>query len=83
MTNPPADFRARGSRHGAAKLTEADVREIRRRYATGGETFAVLADAFSVSPQTVSGIVHMRSWQHVERKADDLADDHRKVSESS
>ena len=65
MTNPPADFRARGSRHGAAKLTEADVREIRRRYAKGRETFAALGHAFSVSPQTVSGIVHRRSWQHV------------------
>ena len=65
MTNPPADFRARGSRHGAAKLIEADVREIRRRYATGRETFAALADAYEISPQTVSGIVHRRSWQHV------------------
>jgi len=83
MTNPPENFRARGSRHGAAKLTEADVREIRRRYATGRETFAVLASAFSVSPQSVSGVVHMRSWRHVEEKADDLTDGHRKASESS
>ncbi len=66
MSNPPEDLRARGSRHGAAKLTERDVREIRRRYAKGRETFRSLADAFSVSPQTIGGIVHLRSWQHVE-----------------
>jgi predicted DNA-binding ArsR family transcriptional regulator len=65
MSKPPADLRARGSRHGAAKLTERDVREIRRRYAKGRETFAALADAFNVSPQTIGGIVHRRSWQHV------------------
>jgi predicted DNA-binding ArsR family transcriptional regulator len=41
------------------------VREIRRRYAKGRETFAALATAFNVSPQTIGGIVHRRSWQHV------------------
>jgi hypothetical protein len=66
MSKPPTDLRARGSRHGAAKLSEADVREIRRRYAKGRETFAALAAAFNVSPQTIGGIVHLRSWQHVE-----------------
>lgn len=66
MSKRPTDLRARGSRHGAAKLTEKDVREIRRRYAKGGETFATLATTFRVSPQTVSGIVHLRSWVHVE-----------------
>ena len=65
MSKLPTDLRARGSRHGAAKLTERDVREIRRRYGKGRETFAALATAFNVSPQTVGGIVHRRSWQHV------------------
>ena len=65
MTSPQVDIRARGSRHGAAKLTERDVREIRRRYGKGRETFAALATAFNVSPQTIGGIVHRRSWQHV------------------
>jgi len=66
MTSPPADFRARGSRHGASKLTEADVRAIRQRFFDGGETFRVLADAFGVSPQTISLILHRRTWRHVE-----------------
>jgi hypothetical protein len=65
MSKLPTDLRARGSRHGAAKLTERDVREIRRRYGKGRETFAALATAFKVSPQTIGGIVHRRSWQHV------------------
>jgi hypothetical protein len=50
---------------GRSKLTERDVREIRRRYGKGRETFAALATAFNVSPQTIGGIVHRRSWQHV------------------
>ena len=66
MSKLPTDLRARGSRHGAAKLSEADVREIRRRYAKGSETFAALATAFNVSPQTIGGIVHRRSWAHVD-----------------
>ena len=35
MTASPTDLRARGSRHGGAKLTEDAVREIRRRSFTG------------------------------------------------
>lgn len=81
MSKPPEDLRARGERHGAAKLTEKDVREIRRRYAAGGETFASLSDAFRVSPQTISGIVHLRSWRHVDEMADDLSGSGHSVAE--
>ncbi len=66
MSKLPTDLRARGSRHGAAKLTERDVREIRRRYAKGRETFAALADAFGVSPQTIGLVIHRKTWTHVE-----------------
>ncbi len=66
MSKLPTDLRARGSRHGAAKLTERDVREIRRRYGKGRETFAALADAFGVSPQTIGLVVHRLTWTHVD-----------------
>jgi hypothetical protein len=59
------DFRARGSRHGGAKLTEDAVREIRRRYFDKGDTFEVLARAFLVSPQTIGLVVHKKTWRHV------------------
>ena len=66
MTNPPADLRARGSRHGGAKLTEDAVREIRRCYFEKGHTFDALAEAFDVSPQTIGLVVHRKTWRHVE-----------------
>ncbi len=66
MTSPQVDLRARGSRHGASKLTEDDVREIRRRYAKGRETFAALATAFSVSETCIGLVLHRRTWTHVD-----------------
>ncbi len=66
MSKLPTDLRARGSRHGAAKLTERDVREIRRRYGKGRETFAALATAFSVSETCIGLVLHRRTWTHVD-----------------
>ena len=60
------DLRARGSRHGGAKLTEDVVREIRRRYADDHQTFDALARTFGVSPQTISLVIHRRTWRHVQ-----------------
>lgn len=54
----------RGSRHGRAKLTEADVVRIRERVAAG-ETRVAVAAAFGVANQLVSGIVARKYWQHV------------------
>lgn len=48
----------------SAKLSEADVREIRRRHAAG-ETASSLARAFSVSPSQAENIVNRRRWKHV------------------
>jgi hypothetical protein len=66
MNTSPTDLRARGSRHGGAKLTEDAVREIRRRYFEKGHTFEALAEAFGVSPQTIGLAVHRRTWRHVD-----------------
>ena len=55
----------RGSAAANAKLTEAQVLEIRRRYATY-ERLTDLAEAYGVSPRTVSDIVRGLTWAHVE-----------------
>lgn len=55
---------ARGEANHRAKLTEASVREIRARAATG-ETLTAIAAAFSVSRQAASKIVHRKLWAHV------------------
>jgi Autographiviridae endonuclease len=51
----------RGERHGAAKLTEAIVREIR----TSPDTGRALAKRFGVPFQTISNVRRRKSWKHV------------------
>ncbi len=55
---------ARGERNYHAKLTRADVTEIRRRKAAG-ELLSVLAAEFGVSFQHISLVARGRRWQHV------------------
>ena len=58
---------SRGEAHYAAKLTEDDVREIRRRYALD-RTIACrerLAAEKGVSVPTVCKVVYRQSWKHV------------------
>lgn len=50
---------ARGEAHGHVKLTEANVREIRRR---AGEGKTPLGREFGVSPITIYEIVSRRTW---------------------
>ena len=47
------------------KLTEAQVREIRRAYRPGGKTRA-LAKKYGVSPSNILNIAQRRSWNHLE-----------------
>lgn len=55
-----------GENHGHAKLTEADVIEIRRLHATDRRnTYNVLAERFNVSPSLIGLIVTGKIWQHV------------------
>ncbi len=56
-----ADF---GERNGAAKLTESDVRTIRRRHAAR-ESIASLARAYGVSSRTIRDIVRYVTWRHM------------------
>jgi hypothetical protein len=59
---------ARGEKNSRAKLTEEQVREIRRRYERGWRTAqsgGVLAREFGVSPSTISQIVRGKHWKHI------------------
>ena len=55
---------ARGERNKAAKLTETQVREIRRRYRFGGPVKA-LARQFGVCVTTIQKVARGRRWNHV------------------
>lgn len=54
----------RGTQHHGARLTNHDVRSIRRR-ASGGESQRALAKEYGVGRSTVSDIVCGRSWTHL------------------
>lgn len=54
----------RGSTHGRAKITEDDVREIRRLRANGVSVKALVA-RFGIGKSMVSYIVQRKFWRHV------------------
>lgn len=49
-----------------ARLTEAQVREIRARYVPGVVGLGRLGKEFGVTLQAIAAIVHRRSWKHVD-----------------
>lgn len=53
---------ARGEKAGRAKLTEADVLQIRQLY---DAPIKSLAERFSVSKDTIEAIRYRRSWTHL------------------
>jgi len=57
--------RAAGERNRHAKLTEAQVVEIRKRYAAGGVTQRVLGLEYGVYPSHVGSIVTGVKWRHI------------------
>ncbi len=54
----------KGDSHYKARLTEADVKEIRRLRAEGGRPVD-LAKQFGVASQTICNIAARRIWKHV------------------
>jgi hypothetical protein len=56
---------AKGEDHCCAVLTEAKVREMRQRRATGGISYHALATEYGVSYSAVYGAVTRRTWKHV------------------
>ncbi|WP_190329522.1 HNH endonuclease [Streptomyces venezuelae] len=55
----------RGEQNSRAKLTDANVQEIRRRYAEGGVTQQALSELFGVSSSIISGVIRGQRWTHV------------------
>lgn len=55
----------RGERHHGAKLTEADVIEIRIRYRAGGISQRALAAEFGIHQVNIGCIVRGETWTHL------------------
>jgi len=60
------ELRARGERQALAKLTEAQVREIRALYAAGMGTMEAIGRRFGVGLSATSSIIRRKTWKHVE-----------------
>lgn len=55
----------RGERGNGARLSEAQVQEIRTRYAAGGVTYRCLAGEYEVSRNAIWNILTRRTWIHI------------------
>jgi hypothetical protein len=66
-------FVARGEQAGNSSLTDAEVRDIRRKYAARYKrlakeqklTIKKLADEYKVVPMTIRRILHRETWSHL------------------
>ena len=54
-----------GESNPSAKLTEAEVRQIRQMHATGLHSIGSLSRTFKVTKFTISWIVKYRTWRHI------------------
>lgn len=60
----PLGLKVEGEKHYAAKLTAADIPEIRERLKS--ESQQIVADAYGVSRQAIAQIVSGRSWKSIQ-----------------
>ena len=65
VLRPGAYGRKSGEAHYLTTVTEADVREMRRRRAEDRTTYAELARAYGLCESSVANIVKRKSWRHV------------------
>ena len=54
-----------GEKHGRAKLTEANVLEIRQKCATKEYTHQKLAEEYGVDKSAISLIIRRKTWKHL------------------
>lgn len=55
----------KGEIQGNSKLTESQVKEIKRRYAAGGVTQRALGREYDIGQWEISRIVRGHRWRHV------------------
>lgn len=58
----------RGEHNGASRLTEAQAREVLRRYQAGGVTQQALADEHHVDRTCIGSLVRGRNWRHLQER---------------
>lgn len=56
---------SKGVTHGGHKLSEKEVKEIRKLYLGGGESHRSLAAKYNVTYGLISYILHYKIWTHI------------------
>lgn len=56
---------AKGEGSGASKLSEKDVKKIRKEYVNGHKSMSELGDEFGISATTACNIINFKTWKHV------------------
>lgn len=64
LSDGPQQAPCPGESNGNAKLTEQDVREIRRRMSSGEYQYVVASD-YGVTQRAISKIARRETWKHV------------------
>lgn len=57
---------SRGNGNGCAKISEDDVREIRRLFESGEKSKKLIAEQFNMDYSTIAKIIARKLWKHVE-----------------
>lgn len=57
---------AHGLKHGATKLTESEVIQIRKEFSEKPTTYAQLAAKYKVTRGAIWGIITRRTWKHIQ-----------------
>jgi hypothetical protein len=65
----PAMAEKYGNNWGKAKITDEQVQEIRRRYATGVATQQQLAEHYKISRGHISKIIRAAVWKQADEQA--------------
>lgn len=55
----------KGMTHPFHKLTDADVRKIRKGYAAGGTSLSIIAREYGMAVSTIHALIQRRTWKHL------------------
>lgn len=61
----PIKHKSKGEHNAQAIFTEQQVLEIRKRHANGGVSMYRIAKEYNVDFNTISAIIHRKSWKHI------------------
>lgn len=68
--------RTRNGEKSSSPLTEKEVREIRKKYASGEAGSVLLGKAYGISPTAICNIINRTTWKHLPLEQDEVLHRH-------